>query len=81
MMTGFTVLGVFIVGLLCAFIFVLVCGALAEWSISGDFGYGCVFGMGFLIVILIFALASTGVSFTQNPEHWGYTRIEQEVEE
>ena len=81
-MTGFTILGAFVAALIVASIFIVISGFIAEASndCTGNFEEGCVFGMGFLIIILIFAMVYAGITFSQSPESYGYTRIEQEEE-
>ena len=81
-MTGFTILGAFVSALIVAAIVIVISGFIAEASSdpTGNFKDGCVFGMGFLLIILIFAMVYSGITFSQNPESYGYTRIEQEEE-
>ena len=80
-MTGFTVLGVFIASLIFVAIFVLVVGALnINDSLTGGFGGGCIGGLIVVLILLLAYLSYTGVTFKQNPEAYGYTRIEQEVD-
>ena len=80
-MIGFTVLGVFIVSLIIVAIFALICGALnVNDPVSGGSKGGCIGGLIVVLVLLLAYLSYTGVTFKQNPEMYGYTRIEQEVD-
>ena len=77
-MTGFAGLGVFVVSLIFVTVFVLICGAVSANEFS--FGGGCIAGLIVILILLLAYLSWTGVSFEQNPEMYGYTRIEQEVD-
>ena len=80
-MTGFTVLGVFIVSLIFVAVFVLICGAVSVSDpVTGGFGGGCIVGVIIVLVLMLAYLSYTGVTFKENPEMYGYTRIEQEVD-
>lgn len=76
-MVGFAGLGVFVVSLIFVTVFVLICGAVT----NNEFGFevGCIGGLIVILILLLAYLSWTGVSFEQNPEMYGYTRIEQEV--
>ena len=82
-MTIFTGIGVFVVSLIFVAAFVLIVGALnANDPMLGFEGFegGCVFGLIVAIILLLVYLSMTGVSFKQNPEMYGYTKIIEEDE-
>lgn len=79
-MIGFAGLGVFIVSLIFVTVFVLIVGALNYNDPMIGFKGGCIGGLIVILILLLAYLSWTGVSFKQNPEMYGYTRIEQEVD-
>ena len=81
-MTGFTILGAFVFSAVIAIIFILICGAIiGHDELHGSFEEGCAVGMAVVIIALLLLISHTIVNFRQNPEIYGYTRIEQEAED
>ena len=79
-MIGFAGLGVFVASLIFVAAFVLIVGALNRNDPMLGFEGGCVGGLIVILILLLAYLSWTSVSFKQNPEMYGYTRIEQEVD-
>lgn len=77
-MTAFTFLGVFVASLIFVATFVLVVGAVCWDDPIRGFKGGCVIGLIIVMVLLLAYLSYTGVTFKQNPEMYGYTRIIEE---
>ena len=77
-MTGFTVLGVFVASLIFVAVFVMIVGAVCWDDPILGFNGGCVIGLIIVMVLLLAYLSYTGVTFKQNPEMYGYTKIIEE---
>lgn len=81
-MTGFTILGLWVVMIMVTFIFVslLACCFNFRWMPDHDME-ALVSSLVIFVVVLEMILGLIYLRFKNNPEEFGYTRIEQEVEE
>lgn len=78
-MNGFTIIGLWVIAMIVTFV-VLSVGAFMMHDEQVDFLGAFGIMLGIFVVLLELALSAAYVNFKNNPEKFGYTRIEQEIE-
>lgn len=78
---GFTIIGLWIVMMIITFLVVGVFAFIMSSDKTIEFSDSFSIALVIIVVLLELFLCSTYVKFKNNPDEYGYTRIEQEVTE